>query len=240
MHYGTLITCLSLAAGALAHPESAEKRQTTYVGQETQLTFFGYPDNCDSTGCYYAETAYSCANPDGSTRDGAGGDGTFDNPLSMAFQMGGNFQECQIVYLTYLQKFGILDGLCASCDVNHIDIWVDSSCSDNPSNVCACEDQLTPTNGDQYVYYGIMADDPSVFNVDTTALYDESAQSCSGHTYQETSGKVKRDTAGQCQSLNPRVGRATQEDLNVVEEKWLLSKRQTGACAENSCQCPSC
>lgn len=46
--------------------------------------------------------------------------------------------------MAYLQKFGILDGLCASCDTNHLDIWVESSCSDDANNVCACEDQLTP------------------------------------------------------------------------------------------------
>jgi hypothetical protein len=49
-----------------------------------------------------------------------------------------------------LQKFGILDGLCASCDTNHLDIWIDSSCSDDASNVCSCEDSLTP-GSDQYV-----------------------------------------------------------------------------------------
>ena len=128
----------------------AHKRATDYSGQETQLTFFGYPDNCDSTGCYYSETAYQCSNPDGSSRNGAQGDGSYNNPLSVAFQPGDNFQQCGIIYMAYLQKFGILDGLCASCDTNHLDIWIDSSCSDDASNVCSCEDSLTPSS-DQYV-----------------------------------------------------------------------------------------
>ena len=232
MHHLTssIVTLLPLVAAASA---SLEKRD--YVGQETQITFFGYPDNCDDIGCYNDNTAYDCQNPDGSDRGNiAGGDGTFGNPLSVAIQPGGNFQPCQIGYTTYLQKFIMFDGLCASCDTNHIDIWVQSACSDTPDNVCACEDQLTP-DGDQYIYYGITEDEPSVFNVDTTGLYDSSSQSCSGHTYAESSGK--RDVAGQLQSPNLKLRR---DQLFGVPELWLKNKRQAGACSENSCQCGTC
>ncbi|OCL06150.1 hypothetical protein AOQ84DRAFT_83035 [Glonium stellatum] len=220
---------LSLTASSSLLPVDAHKRATDYTGQETQLTFFGYPDNCDSTGCYYSETAYQCSNPDGSSRNGAQGDGSYNNPLSIAFQPGGNFQQCGIIYIAYLQKFGILDGLCASCDTNHLDIWIDSSCSDDASNVCSCEDSLTPSS-DQYVYYGITADDPSVFNVDSSALYDSSSQTCTGRVYNQKRGK--RDEAGEAQSLVPKS--------NGLIPRELLRKRQIGACAENSCQCPSC
>ena len=73
---------LSLTTSSSLLPADAHKRATDYSGQETQLTFFGYPDNCDSTGCYYSETAYQCSNPDGSSRNGAQGDGSYNNPLS--------------------------------------------------------------------------------------------------------------------------------------------------------------
>lgn len=159
----------------------------------------------------------------------AGGDGSFNNPLSVAIQPGGNFQQCQIGYTTYLQKFVIFDGLCVSCATDHMDIWVQSSCSDDADSVCACEDQLTPDNTD-YVLYGITADDPSVFNVDTTPLWDGS---CSGNTYGTTS-KVRRDAAGELQSVNAERRR---DALWGVEEMWLKSKRQSGACSENICQC---
>jgi hypothetical protein len=186
-------------------------------------------DNCDDTGCYGSATAYDCQNPDGTDRGSvAGGDGTFNNPLSVAIQPGGNFQQCHIGYTTYLQKFVIFDGLCASCATDHVDIWVQSSCSDDADSVCACEDQLTP-DSDDYLYYDITADDPSVFNVDTTPLY---SGGCTGHTY--ASSKVRRDAGGELQSINLERRRA---GLFGVEEKWLKSKRQSGACSENSCSC---
>lgn len=196
-----------------------------YNGAETQLTFFGYPDNCDNTGCYKDNTAYDCLGRNYI----AGGDGTFSNPLSVAIKPGGNFNPCDIGYTTYLQKFVVFDGLCASCDTDHVDIWVQSSCSDNADSVCACEDSLTP-GSDDYLYYGITADDPSVFNVDTTPLYNGG---CTGHTYPVTSGK-KRALGGQMQSVNLK---ARSEALWGVEEMWKKNKRQSGACSENSCSC---
>ena len=107
--YHLIPSLLTLLPLALAASASLEKRD--YVGQETTITFFGYPDNCDDTGCYNDNTAYECSNPDGTDRGNiAGGDGSFNNPLSAAIQPGGNFQQCQIGYTTYLQKFLIFDG----------------------------------------------------------------------------------------------------------------------------------
>ena len=75
----------------IASSRLLEKRD--YVGQETQITFFGFPDNCDDTGCYNDQTAYDCSNPDGSDRGSiAKGDVSWNSPLSVAFQPGGNFQ----------------------------------------------------------------------------------------------------------------------------------------------------
>ena len=81
------------------------------------------------------------------------------------------------------------------------------------------------------MYYGITADDPSVFNVDTTPLYDGG---CTGHTYGETSRKTRRDAGGQLQSANLERRRNA---LFGVEEMWVKSRRQSGACSENICQC---
>jgi hypothetical protein len=82
----------------------------------------------------------------------------------------------------------------------------------------------------RYIYYGITANDPSVFNVDSSPLYDSSSQTCTGHVYNQK--REKRDEAGEAQSLVPKS--------NGLIPRELLRKRQTGACAENSCQCPSC
>jgi hypothetical protein len=71
-----------------------------YCREHVLMSFVGYPDNCDDTGCYRDATAYDCAGR-GSI---AGGDGTFANPLSVAIKEGGAFSRCQIGYTTYLQK----------------------------------------------------------------------------------------------------------------------------------------
>lgn len=146
MRYSSLVIG-ALTAGALAYipPSQLPKRQS-YSSQSTQLTFFGYPDNCDNTGCYTDQTAYDCTNPDGTNRGSiAGGDGSYNNPLTVAPAPSNSvFSECSIIYIPYLQKYGIADGSCYSCATDHIDIWVPSSCSDTPDNVCACEDSLTP------------------------------------------------------------------------------------------------
>ena len=95
-HYDSLLRSYSIPHSQLLAPP--RRRPQT----RDRLTFFGYPDNCDSTGCYYSETAYQCSNPDGSSRNGAQGDGSYNNPLSVAFQPGGNFQQCGIIYMAYL------------------------------------------------------------------------------------------------------------------------------------------
>lgn len=142
---------------SLANASASVSKRTDYPGLSVQLTFFGYPDNCDTTSscsggppcCYKDATAYDCLGRNFK----AGGDGSWENPLTVAFKEGGNtgLQQCDMIYIPYLQKYGVLDGLCASCEPNHLDIWVQSGCHDDADNVCTCEDSLTSSDM-QYVF----------------------------------------------------------------------------------------
>ncbi|KAJ3562269.1 hypothetical protein NPX13_g8626 [Xylaria arbuscula] len=143
------------------------------------MTFYGYPDNCDSTGCYGNEVAENCKNPDGQSRNyKAGGDGSWNNPLSMV----GNFKACSIVYLPYLRKYGIIDDTCEGCGKDQMDIWVESKCSDDYGAVCDCEYSLTPDDK-QTVYYNINANQGSTLPVSKGPLYNGKTEKCLNKVY---------------------------------------------------------
>lgn len=140
---------LATIALAVSPPITAQSnnlgQRQDYSQQSMKMTFYGYPDNCDPTGCYSSPegnyVAYDCQNPNGQSRGyKAGGDGTWNNPLSIA----GELDQCSIIYIPYLRKYGIIDDRCYGCGTAHIDIWVESQCDDDFDNVCKCEFSLTP------------------------------------------------------------------------------------------------
>ena len=55
---GILLLGLGLAVTTTSLPDgNLETRQEDYQGQETQLTFFGYPDNCDDVCLQFQHSA---------------------------------------------------------------------------------------------------------------------------------------------------------------------------------------
>lgn len=62
-----------------------------------ELTFFGYPDNDPPS----AQTAYNCG---GRNYVASEGDGTYNNPVTMASAQG-EFSSCEIAYVPYLKKY---------------------------------------------------------------------------------------------------------------------------------------
>lgn len=110
------------------------------------MTFYGYPDN-DPPG---PATAYNC----GGRNNIAGGDGSFNNPLTFATAPG-EYSQCEIVYSSYLKKYLRMEDYCAQCTtdwnsgIKHIDIWTGSSTSNGGQNQINCENSLTPNNGQQ-------------------------------------------------------------------------------------------
>ncbi|RYP42469.1 hypothetical protein DL767_000157 [Monosporascus sp. MG133] len=170
MRISIFIPGLAVVVAATPSPLAHElQTRQDFPSEPATITFFGYPDNCDTTGCYCSpegcQVAYNCQNPGGSFRNFVpGGDGSWGNPLSMAFTAGGSYEECGIVYLPYLQKYGILDDSCSVCEQDHLDVWVESACSDEADNVCQCENTLTP-DGQQYVEIIILSSYKSVLEL---------------------------------------------------------------------------
>lgn len=60
------------------------------------LTFYGYPDNNPPS----ADTAYNC----GGRNNTAGRTGTYDDPVTFG-SAEGEFNECETVYIPYLEKY---------------------------------------------------------------------------------------------------------------------------------------
>lgn len=78
--------------------------------QSTRITFYGAPDN-DPPGS--TDTAFSC-DVVASRGSNAGGTGTYDDPLTFATATG-EFDQCEIIYIPYLKKYGINQDYCAQC-----------------------------------------------------------------------------------------------------------------------------
>lgn len=136
----SLMISLSLTFMVLIFAHSA---WACSVVSNVKVTFYGYPDN-DPPG---ANIAYSC----GSRGYKAGGTGTYADPLTMA-SAAGEYTQCEIVYLPYLEKYLRYEDYCQECtdDYNngkkHIDIWTGSSTVNGGQAQLNCEDSLTPDN----------------------------------------------------------------------------------------------
>lgn len=97
-------------------------RRSCNIVDTVQHTFYGFPDN-DPPG---PATAYDCGR-----NFTAGGTGTFSDPLTMA-SAEGQFEECEIVYVPYLQKYVRYEDFCQQCTddwelgIHHIDLWTGS------------------------------------------------------------------------------------------------------------------
>ncbi|KAI0102407.1 hypothetical protein GGR51DRAFT_562582 [Nemania sp. FL0031] len=154
-----------------------EDRQA-YPQKTVKVTFYGYPDTHDSS-CSAAYVGHNCNNPDGTPRNWlAGGDGSWNNPLTMM----GDFEPCSIVYLPYLRKYGIIDDTCPPCAKNILDVWVESSCYDDPNKVIQCEYAMTPGT-DQPVLYGITSGQSSSLPLAVGHLFDSATQTCPHQTF---------------------------------------------------------
>ncbi|OJJ84958.1 uncharacterized protein ASPGLDRAFT_147568 [Aspergillus glaucus CBS 516.65] len=145
---------MTTAALALSTQATATPTSCSTVSQVT-LTFYGWPDNDPPS----AEIAYDCGRG-----NKAGGNGTYDNPLTAA-SAPGEFDKCEIAYLPYIQRYVRIEDTCATCSMlpfplhankaatnwnkkqHHIDIWIESIESDDGGKVMDCENTLTPKHG---------------------------------------------------------------------------------------------
>lgn len=138
---------------------------------ESQITFYGFPDNSPPS----SQIAYTC-----NGRTSAGGSGTYDDPVSVAVAPK-DIWPCTLMYIPYLQKYGIADDECEQCisdfsdsGAHHIDVWTGGDWNGGQNQI-DCEDQLTP-NSDQHV----VLNPPNGWNVVTAPLFNGG---CTGQTY---------------------------------------------------------
>jgi hypothetical protein len=161
-----LLSLLPLIS-SLRTETSLKPRQGGFSTAIWIYTFYGWPDSYSaSVDCTAAAShnppegsntiAYPGCVHNGVTRGiYAGGDGSYDNPLTVAAYPGSTpISVCGVFYSPYLQKFLIYEDDCPSCggSTPHFDVWIGGSATDaNLQGVCSCEDALTPTNERAYV-----------------------------------------------------------------------------------------
>jgi hypothetical protein len=87
--------------------------------QPVFITGYGVPDNdCDGG-------SGDCTYYDG-IEDHAGGDGTFDNPITLAVGASAGFAYHERIYLPYLRVYTWVEDTCVSCDAGrHGLLWID-------------------------------------------------------------------------------------------------------------------
>jgi|SRR3989344_2112408 len=131
-----------------------------------QVTFYGWTDN-DPPGktIAYPKNRYSQA-----LHQEAGGVGSLADPVTLAvkkdaWKVGTRF------YLPYLKKYGIVEDLCANCEDNHLDVWMESN-GNFPDQLLACENKWTKRRE-------VVEIDPSAnHSVDLRPFFDINEGSC--------------------------------------------------------------
>lgn len=139
---------------------SANTNLTVYV------TYYGWPDN-DPAG---NAIAYPKSDGYPVIHEGAGGTGTFENPVTFAAKVG-KFPIGTKIYVPYIKKYVILEDTCASCTGNWIDIWMESD-GNNQNKVIACEEHWTKES------IPVEVNPPTGREVSTTPLFDKTNGVC--------------------------------------------------------------
>lgn len=100
----------------------------------------------------------------------AGGTGTYADPITIATAPG-ELNNCEIVYLPLLTKYGRVEDTCEQCTTDwnngqpHIDIWTGSNSVNGGNNQINCEDNLTFGGR-----YSIVRNPPTNYGVDSMFL----------------------------------------------------------------------
>lgn len=137
-----MLSTTSAFAALLATLTLSNFTSASNVVNNVHYTFYGFPDNSPPG----PATAYTCGLGRGYT---AGGDGSYDNPLTMATAPG-EYDRCEIVWSPYVRKYLIFQDTCAACTddfengIKHVDLWLGSPTHNARKDVKRCERALTP------------------------------------------------------------------------------------------------
>lgn len=130
------------------------------------ITYYGWNDN-DPPG---TAIAYPINENSKTIHNGAGGTGTFSDPVTFASDAK-TFSVGAKIYVPYIKKYAIMEDFCASCKGNHIDIWVGGNGA-NEQKLIACEEKLTRSSEN------IELNPPNNRPVDTSPLFNSETSNC--------------------------------------------------------------
>jgi len=138
------------------------------------VTFYGWADNSPPGNAI----AYPKGDGYPTVHAGAGGSGTYDDPITFATD------EAELapgtrVYLPFAQKYAMMEDDCVECDSDwasshkrHIDVWMNSNGTEKTSSLLDCEDQWTMNAT------AVEVDPPAGITVSAGPLFDPSTNVC--------------------------------------------------------------
>ena len=138
------------------------------------VTFYGWDDNSP------VGNAIAYPNREGfpTVHSVAGGTGSYSDPLTMATDSA-ELAVGTRVYLSYAQKYAVMEDDCAECDadwstsgVRHIDVWMNSDGTESAIALLACESQWTNPSA------SVRADPPENLSVNLSPLFTPATNTC--------------------------------------------------------------
>jgi 3D (Asp-Asp-Asp) domain-containing protein len=159
------------AGEASANPTAVDAGGATYT---MNVTFYGWPDNSPPGNAI----AYPKNGGFPTVHDGAGGTGTFADPITLATDEA-EIPVGTILYIGFIEKYLVMEDDCTECDADwssgmhrHVDVWMNSNAAANAADVIACEDQWTQAAAQ------VEVNAPPGLPVTTSPLFDPTTNTC--------------------------------------------------------------
>jgi 3D (Asp-Asp-Asp) domain-containing protein len=138
------------------------------------VTFYGWADNSPPGGAI----AYPMSDGHPTLHETAGGTGTYADPITFATDKA-EFPVGTRLYVPFIEKYVMMEDDCVECDSDwtsahkwHIDLWMNSDDSENPSALASCEDRWTRDST------SVEIDPPDGRTVTTTPLFTPATNTC--------------------------------------------------------------
>ena len=168
--------------------------------QQAFLTFYGWWDNTPPGNAISYPKIHS----------GAGGKGTFSDPITFASSTK-EISAGSKIWVPRVRKYFIMEDDCTECGqdwsghgpdggpgLRHYDLWLGGK-GGSPFDAINCEDALTNYTDKGPVLESVIANPPSNEPVDPTPIFNTSTGACYGGAKAHTTiGQYKNGSSGQC------------------------------------------